>query len=282
MRINTLMRFLPICAAGFLLLAPQLVAQDRNDETDRSRSQQNRQRDDRDDPSTRSQSQRDRDQTRDDNQSRSRDQSQSRDQYQSRDQQSGSQDASQNQAGLGITLMDTRDGIRIRQVLPGSPAERAGLRNGDILLTVDDERVRTARDVEETVRQKEAGDWIDMEVWRNGQRQTIEAKLASRQQAFSDSQFSRQQQSQSQQGPMQQRQQFSDGNLQQLVQQIQNLERQLAQLRQEVNQMRSERQVLRPNFEGRTFDDRGPGSSRQEDRDSSGRSSDRSRNDSSY
>jgi C-terminal processing protease CtpA/Prc len=166
--------------------------------------------------------------------------------------------------------METRDGVRIRQVLFGSPAEKAGLRTGDLVLSIDDERVRSAQDIEQTIRQKDPGAWIDLEIWRNGRRETIEARLASRQRAIGDAQQFGSRQALPQQPQFSRQPQFQDSSMQQLAQQIQSLQQQLAQLRQEVSQMRSERQVLRPSYE-----DRGPPGQRNNSSNSP-RSNDRS------
>lgn len=225
----------------------------------------------------------------DSNQSTSR--SQSRDQSQDRDQQS--RQASSHEAGLGVILAETQDGVVIQQVFRDSPADDAGLRRGDYIQKIDDDRVRSARDVMQMVRDKQPGSDIDITVWRNGQQRTMEAQLASRQQAFSQGekgqfsqpgQFGQQGQFGSRPGAPQQG--FEQGqhrlyqdNNQALAQQVQNLQRQLARLQQEVDQLRSERQALRP-----TYDDRGssrsPDSQRSSDQQrSSNRNGDSNRND---
>jgi C-terminal processing protease CtpA/Prc len=292
------------CVAGsmFLAAAP-LAAQSRSDsDSDRTRSQQTRdqqserdrdQSQQRDQAQQRDQSQRDQSQQRDqqlrDTQGRDRERTQSRDQSTYRDQSDyrdqsrtrDESDRSEQDAGLGITLMETRDGVRIRQVLPGTPAERAGLRPGDYVLTVDEERIRAVRDVEQMIREKQPGSWVDLDVWRNGQRQTIEAQLASRQRAFSDQgqgQFGSRpgfpQQGPTgfgQQGLGSRPQQFQDGSQQSLAQQLQSLQRQLAQLQQQVDQLRSERQALRPTYDEQrqSGQDRLDGRSGQRQRDQS-------------
>ena len=47
------------------------------------------------------------------------------------------------EAGLGVSLSRTRAGIVVRAVVPGSPADDAGLRPGDRIQSVDDHAVRT-------------------------------------------------------------------------------------------------------------------------------------------
>lgn len=170
-----------------------------------------------------------------------------------------------------MILAETQDGVVIQQVFRDSPADDAGLRRGDYIQKIDDDRIRSAQDVMQMVRDKKPGSDIDITIWRNGQQRTLEAQLASRQQAFSQGekgQFGQQGQLGAQQGFSQQglqsnqRQQFQNPN-QALVQQVQNLQRQLARLQQQVDQLRSERQALRP-----TYDDRGsqsPDSQRSSD-----------------
>ncbi|WP_058867647.1 PDZ domain-containing protein [Chloracidobacterium thermophilum] len=49
-------------------------------------------------------------------------------------------------------------GLLITEVMPGSPAEKAGLRAGDCLLKIGDREVRSSRDLFRELRQVEAGD----------------------------------------------------------------------------------------------------------------------------
>jgi serine protease Do len=46
------------------------------------------------------------------------------------------------------------EGILVREVMPGTPAEKAGLKAGDVILRVDGERVRNAEDLRSSLREK--------------------------------------------------------------------------------------------------------------------------------
>jgi serine protease inhibitor len=47
---------------------------------------------------------------------------------------------------VGLRLSDVKDGVKIEEVLRGSPAEKAGLKKGDLLLAVDGLPIRSAAD----------------------------------------------------------------------------------------------------------------------------------------
>jgi len=88
-------------------------------------------------------------------------------------------------AGLGVTLsQDSQGRILITSVAAGSPAERAGLQAGDQLLKVDGERVDSAQDVIDDIRDKDAGSRIGLQIRRNGHRQDLRAKLVALEEAF--------------------------------------------------------------------------------------------------
>jgi S1-C subfamily serine protease len=46
------------------------------------------------------------------------------------------------------------EGVLVREVMPGTPAEKAGLKAGDVILRVDSERVRNADDLRSALREK--------------------------------------------------------------------------------------------------------------------------------
>lgn len=65
------------------------------------------------------------------------------------------------------------NGVRIDEVEHESPAERAGLREGDIVVQFDGERVRSARQFSRLVRETPDGRTVPIEIVRNGQRQAL-------------------------------------------------------------------------------------------------------------
>jgi len=59
-------------------------------------------------------------------------------------------------------------GAVIEQVQPGSPADNAGLQQGDIILEVNRHKVQTASDVQEALSSVKKGDDALLLVWSNG------------------------------------------------------------------------------------------------------------------
>ncbi len=91
---------------------------------------------------------------------------------------------------LGVSLMDLtpelRDhygapadvGVMVAKVEEDGPAVKAGVRVGDILTGVDGEEVSTSREVARLIRRKEEGDIVELEIYRDGGRQILNATIA--------------------------------------------------------------------------------------------------------
>ncbi|HWB10747.1 MAG TPA: PDZ domain-containing protein [Pirellulales bacterium] len=87
-----------------------------------------------------------------------------------------------NQAFLGVTLDENdRDTARVSNVYPNSPAEEAGIRSGDEIVSIDDEDVNSSRDVRRILGQKDVDDDVSIEVQRGGRQRTLQATLGSQQ-----------------------------------------------------------------------------------------------------
>ena len=71
-------------------------------------------------------------------------------------------------------------GVMIGKVVEDSPAMAAGLQVGDIVSSVDGEPVEGAWDLQRAIVQREKGDVVQLEVWRDERVQTVEATLEVR------------------------------------------------------------------------------------------------------
>lgn len=69
-------------------------------------------------------------------------------------------------------------GALVNQVIPGSPAEKAGLQRGDILLTFGGKGVNGVRDLQLMVASTLVGKKVDLEVLRNGKRLVLPVTIA--------------------------------------------------------------------------------------------------------
>ncbi len=89
---------------------------------------------------------------------------------------------------LGVTLGETIDpflarvygiptGVPVVSVVPGGPADQAGIRPGDIITQADGRRVETAAELVDILRSKRPGDRLELRVWRRGQELTVTPTL---------------------------------------------------------------------------------------------------------
>jgi serine protease Do len=91
---------------------------------------------------------------------------------------------------LGVTIQDVteelsqslprgvHEGAIVNGVMEDSPAEEAGLQEGDVIVKFDQTRVRTSGDLTTAVRNAEPGHTALIEYYREGQRMRAEVKLA--------------------------------------------------------------------------------------------------------
>ena len=75
--------------------------------------------------------------------------------------------------------LDKAKGALIADVMAGSPAEKAGLKQGDILLTFDGKEVKDARQLQLVVADTPVGRQVMVEIFRDGRLQKVGLQLAS-------------------------------------------------------------------------------------------------------
>ena len=70
----------------------------------------------------------------------------------------------------------TEEGVLIVRVVPNSPAAKAGLQQGDTIISIREQPVLTSTQVQEQVEMSEIGGEIKLEIVRNGKNQLIAVK----------------------------------------------------------------------------------------------------------
>ena len=93
---------------------------------------------------------------------------------------------------LGVQLMElTKElrihfgvpehvGVMVSKVVAETPAERAGVRVGDIITRVNGEDVESASRLARMIRSHDDGEIVDVEVWREGSIEMLAATLEQR------------------------------------------------------------------------------------------------------
>jgi serine protease Do/serine protease DegQ len=70
------------------------------------------------------------------------------------------------------------EGALVQEVVTGSAAEKAGVEVGDVIVSIDGSRVKSAADLRNTIGLKRSGDSVKVEVLRDGKRQQLTAMLS--------------------------------------------------------------------------------------------------------
>ncbi|GEM_PF-1203100 len=93
---------------------------------------------------------------------------------------------------LGISVIDLNPqlreyfqvreelGVLVERVFENSPAEKANLRAGDVILRIDENEIASARELRRTLAGYEADEQVRIEIMREGSRSTITAQLEER------------------------------------------------------------------------------------------------------
>jgi serine protease Do len=82
-----------------------------------------------------------------------------------------------NQAFADSFKLDKPEGALVSNVEKGSPADKAGLRSGDVIRKVDGQAIVSSGDLPAVIGQQKPGSRITLEVWRQGAREELTAKL---------------------------------------------------------------------------------------------------------
>ena len=72
----------------------------------------------------------------------------------------------------------SQKGAVIWQVQQGSPADKAGLMQADIITRIDETKIKGAEDVTKAIQKRKVGQVVRLTIWRQGQSRLVGAKLA--------------------------------------------------------------------------------------------------------
>ena len=81
---------------------------------------------------------------------------------------------------LGVGIEDGQRGVRITEVIDGTPAERAGLAIGDEIVQLDGRPLQAADDLQTRLHGRKSGAQVALEVARGGRRLRMRVTLAPR------------------------------------------------------------------------------------------------------
>ena len=74
-------------------------------------------------------------------------------------------------------LNELPEGAYVREVVANSPADKAGIKLGDIITKIDDTRLIEGQELAKIISGKKIGDRIRVEVWQDGKTRTVDVTL---------------------------------------------------------------------------------------------------------
>lgn len=90
------------------------------------------------------------------------------------------EDGTAEHAYLGVELAETSAGLRVTDVVPGSPAGRAGFRAGDLIATFEDTEIETGAELRRELARRRPGDSVKLELRRDNGVELVTVTLADR------------------------------------------------------------------------------------------------------
>ena len=73
--------------------------------------------------------------------------------------------------------MSADEGILVNQVMPKSPAEAAGLKAGDLILSVDGKPLKDPRELQRIIAETEIGKSIEFTIMRDKAKRTVKVQV---------------------------------------------------------------------------------------------------------
>ncbi len=82
-----------------------------------------------------------------------------------------------NHAILGVTTEKTEGGVSIEDVTKGSAAEKAGLKEGDVIKKIDDKKIESPDDLSEAIQKHKPGEKVTVTYLRDKKEEKVTAEL---------------------------------------------------------------------------------------------------------
>jgi putative serine protease PepD len=83
-------------------------------------------------------------------------------------------------AYLGVGISSSSTGVQITQVRASTPASKAGLQTGDVIVRLNGKKVTNASELSQSIDSHRPGDTVTLTYTRNGSTHTVSVKLAVR------------------------------------------------------------------------------------------------------
>lgn len=80
-------------------------------------------------------------------------------------------------AFLGLVVTEDDGALTVRAVIPGGPADSAGVQAGDQIVSVDGEAAGSLGDIRAALQGRQAGDSVRIEIDRDGDQEVVEVEL---------------------------------------------------------------------------------------------------------
>lgn len=84
-----------------------------------------------------------------------------------------------NNAFLGVATKESNNGLVINNIVEKSAAEKAGLKEGDIIVSIDGKKIQTSDELSELVKSKKPGETMTINYKRDKKNLSTEVKLAA-------------------------------------------------------------------------------------------------------
>jgi len=82
--------------------------------------------------------------------------------------------------GVVFSQVPNNDGVELQQVVPNTPADKAGMKAGDIITEFDGKKIENPDDIRKALGEKKPGDKVKVKVQRDGETLELEVELEAR------------------------------------------------------------------------------------------------------